>query len=162
MKRLPLIVGDKQKRAVVDTVKSILENKGHDILSISPRATVYEAIAEMARNEVGALMVVLDRKLVGIVSERDYARKVILLGKSSKETLVEEIMTPSVITVTLSHTVDECMRIVTDHRVRHLPVVDAGELLGMVSIGDLVKTLLSSQSYTIDQLHTYIKTEYPL
>jgi CBS domain-containing protein len=162
MKRLPLTVGDKHKRAVVDTVKSILENKGHDILSISPRATVYEAIAEMARNEVGALMVLLDRQLVGIVSERDYARKVILLGRSSKETLVEEIMTPSPITVTLAHTVDECMRIVTDHRIRHLPVVDAGELLGMVSIGDLVKTLLSSQSYTIDQLHTYIKTEYPL
>jgi CBS domain-containing protein len=161
MKSLPFTLGDKRKRAVVDTVKSILETKGHDVLSIAPAATVYDAIADMARHEVGALMVVLDRELVGIVSERDYARKVILQGRSSRETLVQEIMTPSPVTVTLSHTVDQCLRIVTDQRIRHLPVVDGGELKGMVSIGDLVKTIISSQSYTIDQLHTYIGATYP-
>ena len=156
MKKLPFTLGDKRKRAVVETVRSILENKGHDILSISPGATVYEAIAEMARRDVGALLVLSNGKLVGIISERDYARKVILQGKSSKETLVQEIMTPSVVTVTSSQTVDECMRIVTDRHIRHLPVVENGELRGMVSIGDLVKTIISSQSYTIDELYTYI------
>jgi len=156
MKKLPFTLGDKRKRAVVETVRSILENKGHDILSISPGATVYEAIAEMARRDVGALLVLSNGKLVGIISERDYARKVILQGKSSKETLVQEIMTPSVVTVTSSQTVDECMRIVTDRHIRHLPVVENGELGGMVSIGDLVKTIISSQSYTIDELYTYI------
>jgi CBS domain-containing protein len=156
MKKLPLTLGDGRKRAVVDTVRSILENKGHDVLSISPGATVYEAIAEMACGEVGALLVLSNGELFGIISERDYARKVILQGRSSKETLVQEIMTPSPITVTSSHTVDECMRIVTERRVRHLPVVDNGEVNGMVSIGDLVKTIISSQSYTIDQLYTYI------
>src|SRR5262249_39751397 len=152
----------KRKRAVVDTVSSVLDNKGHDVISITPDASVFEAIAEMAHREVGALVVLSDAELVGIISERDYARKVILQGKSSKETLVEEIMTPSPITVTLSNTVDDCLRIVTERRIRHLPVVDNGELKGMVSIGDLVKTIISSQSYTIEQLHIYIGTDYPV
>jgi signal-transduction protein with cAMP-binding, CBS, and nucleotidyltransferase domain len=160
MKKLPLRLSEKRKRAVVDTVRSILECKGRDIVSISPSATVHEAIAEMAEREIGALLVVSDRKLVGIISERDYARKVILQGRSSKETLVREIMTPSPITVTLAHTVDECMRIVTNKRIRHLPVIDEGELKGIVSIGDLVKAIISSQAYTIDQLHTYIGSGY--
>jgi CBS domain-containing protein len=112
----------------------------------------------MARSEVGALVVLSGRELVGIVSERDYARKVILQGRSSKDTLVQEVMTPSPVTVAPCDTVDECMRIVTERRIRHLPVVEAGELKGMVSIGDLVKTILSAQSYTIEQLHTYIAT----
>jgi CBS domain-containing protein len=157
MKNLPLTLGDTQKRAVVETVHSILENKGYDVLSTSPGVTVYDAIADMARWEVGALLVLSNGKLVGMISERDYARKVILQGRSSKETLVQEIMTPSPVTVTSSQTVDECMRIVTDKRVRHLPVVDDGDLKGMVSIGDLVKSIISSQSYTIDQLYTYIR-----
>ncbi len=140
----------------METVRSILENKGSEIVSISPDATVYEAIAEMARREVGALLVLSDRELVGIVSERDYARKVILQGRSSKETSVHEIMTPSPITVTPAHTIDDCMRIVTDKHIRHLPVMDEGELRGLVSIGDLVKAIISSQAYTIDQLHAYI------
>lgn len=161
MNKLPLRLGNRRKRAVVDTVRSVLEHKGCDIISISPGATVYEAIAEMARMEVGALLVLAGRELVGIVSERDYARKVILQGRSSKETLVQEIMTPSPITVTPAHTLDECMRIVTNNRIRHLPVVDGGELKGVVSIGDLVKAIISSQAYTIDQLHTYIGTGYP-
>ena len=154
-------LGDKKKRAVVDTVRSILDSKGHDIVSISPDATVYEAIAEMAHTGVGALMVLSGRELVGIISERDYARKVILEGRSSKETLVRHIMTSSLITVTPSYTVDECMRIMTDRRIRHLPVMEGCELQGVVSIGDLVKTIISSQAYTIDQLHTYIAAEYP-
>jgi CBS domain-containing protein len=160
MKEVPLRLGDSRKRAVVDTVRSILEDKGHDIISISPRATVYQAIEEMSQREVGALLVLSDEELVGIISERDYARKVILKGRSSKETLVHEIMTPAPITVTLAQTVDECMRIVTDKHVRHLPVVDEGVLKGMISIGDLVKAIISSQSDTIDQLHSYIGSGY--
>jgi CBS domain-containing protein len=149
-------IGDRSKRAVTDTVHSILETKGYGVISISPTATVFEAIAEMARFRVGALIVLSDLKLVGIVSERDYARKVILQGRSSKDTLIQEIMTPSPITVAPSDTVDECMRIVTEYRIRHLPVVEQGELKGMISIGDLVKAIISAQSYTIEQLHTYI------
>jgi len=161
MKKLPLKPGDKEKRANVDTVRSILEAKGHDVLSISPEATVYEAIADMARLRVGALMVVSGRELVGIISERDYARKVILQGRSSRDTTVQQIMTPSPITVTSAQTVDDCLRIVIEKRIRHLPVVDSGELKGLVSIGDLVKTVISSQAHTIDQLHTYIEAGYP-
>jgi CBS domain-containing protein len=162
MNKLSFKPADIRKRANVDTVASILESKGRDVLSISPDATVYEAIAAMADNQVGALLVLSGRELVGIISERDYARKVILRGRSSKETLVHEVMTPSPITVRMSHTVDECMRIVTDNRIRHLPVVDNGELQGLVSIGDLVKTIISSQAYTIDELHAYIEAEYPV
>lgn len=148
------------KRAVLDTVRSILDNKGYDVVSISPDSTVFDAVAEMARAEVGALLVIAGGHLEGIVSERDYARKVILQGRSSKETLVREIMTPSPITVTLDQSVDECMRIVTERRIRHLPVVDGGEIRGMVSIGDFVKAIISSQAFTIDQLHMYIGTGY--
>jgi CBS domain-containing protein len=158
MKRLPLRLSDRRKRAVLDTIHSILENKGGDIVSISPSATVYEAVAQMAERGIGALLVLSDRDLLGIVSERDYARKVVLQGRSSRETRVQEIMTPSPITVTPAHTVDECMRIMTDNRIRHLPVVYQGELKGIVSIGDLVKAIISSQAYTIDQLHSYIRT----
>jgi CBS domain-containing protein len=155
MKKLPLRIGDRRKRAVIDTVRSVLERKGRDIVSISPSATAYEAITEMARNEVGALLVLSDRHVVGIVSERDYARNVILQGRSSQEILVQEIMTRSPTTVTSGHIVDECMRIVTNKRIRHLPVVDEGELKGVVSIGNLVKAIISSKAYTIDQLHAY-------
>ena len=161
MNELSFRPSDIWKRANVDTVASILENKGRDVISISPDATVYEAIVTMADNQVGALLVLSGRELVGIIAERDYARKVILRGRSSKETLVYEVMTPSLITVSLSHTVDECMKIVTENRIRHLPVVDNGELQGLVSIGDLVKTIISSQAYTIDELHAYIEAAYP-
>jgi CBS domain-containing protein len=153
-----LKVGDGNKRAVVDTVRIVLEVKGYDVASTTPNATVYDAIAEMAERSVGALVVLSEQQLVGIVSERDYARKVILQGRSSKITLVRDIMTPCPITVTLDHTVDHCLRIMTEKRVRHLPVVEQGELRGIVSSGDLIKAIISSQAYTIDQLHTYIAT----
>jgi len=161
MKKIPVRPGDGTKRAVVDTVRSILAHKGSDVASIAPIATVYQAILQMAMRGVGALPVVLEGKLIGIVSERDYARKVIILGRSSNETLVSDIMTPSPHTVTPDHTVDECLRIVTDHHIRHLPVIEEGELVGIVSIGDLVKAIISSQAYTIDQLHSYIGAGYP-
>jgi len=157
MREVPFAVGDQSKRAVVDTVHSILEAKGRDVWSIAPGATVFDAIDQMARRSVGALMVLSGNDLAGIISERDYARKVILQGRSSKETLVKEIMTPApLVTVTPDQTVDACLRLITERRVRHLPVVDDQGLQGMISIGDLVKAIISSQAYTIDQLHTYI------
>jgi CBS domain-containing protein len=141
---------------VSGTVSSILSNKGRQIWSIEPEATIFDAIAMMAEKSVGALMVCAGGRLLGIISERDYARKVILQGKSSKDTLVREIMTDSIITVTPAHTVDDCMRIITDHRVRHLPVLEDDRLVGMVSIGDLVRTIIAHQAETIDHLHAYI------
>ena len=138
------------------TVSSILNNKGRQIWSIEPEATIFDAIAMMAEKSVGALLVCSGGKLAGIISERDYARKVILQGKSSKDTLVREIMTDSVVTVSPNHTVDDCMRIITDHRVRHLPVLDNDRLVGMISIGDLVRAIIAHQAETIDHLHAYI------
>ena len=143
------------------SIASILSRKGGEIWSVKPEATVYEAIALMAEKGVGAMLVVSGGELVGIFSERDYARKVILLGRSSKETLVRDIMTSKVITATPEHTVDECMRIVTHNHIRHLPVMEAGKLVGIVSIGDLVNAIIDSQAHTIDQLHTYISGSYP-
>lgn len=115
----------------------------------------------MAEKEIGALMVMDGGKLVGIVSERDYARKITLQGKSSKDTPVEEIMSTSLLTVTRNHTVEECMTLMTNHRVRHLPVMERDTLIGVVSIGDLVKAIISEQAQTIDHLHTYIGCQYP-
>lgn len=144
-----------------DTIASILRSKEREIWSVKPDATVYEAIALMAEKGVGAVLVVAKENLVGIVSERDYARKVILQGRSSKEALVREIMTSSLVTVTPANTVDECMRIITQHRIRHLPVLENGKLVGIVSIGDLVNAVISEQAHRIDQLHTYIGSNYP-
>ena len=145
---------------MAETVASILENKGYRIWSVEPEATIFDAIAIMAERSVGALVVCSEGRLVGMISERDYARKVILQGKSSKDTRVEEIMTPDVITVSSNHTVDECMRIITEHRVRHLPVVDGEELRGVISIGDLVRATIAAQAETIDHLHAYIVGRY--
>ena len=139
-----------------DTIASILQTKGRAVWSVPPQASVYDAIAMMADKRVGALLVMSQGKLAGIISERDYARKVILQGRSSKDTLVDEIMTQSVIAVTPDHTVDECMRIVTECRIRHLPVLLGEEVVGVVSIGDLVRNIISDQAHTINQLHTYI------
>jgi CBS domain-containing protein len=145
----------------VEKIDSILNNKDNRIWSMGPEETVYDAIALMADKGIGALLVVSGGQLVGVISERDYARKIILHGRSSKDTLIGEIMTVSPITVTPEYTVDECMRIMTQHRIRHLPVLDEGALVGVISIGDLVNAIIAAQAHTIDQLHTYITGRYP-
>jgi len=138
------------------TVKQILQSKTHGILSISPDATVYDALKLMAEKEVGALLVMEADKVVGIISERDYARKVTLHGKSAKEIHVSDIMTSKVVYVNTAQTVDECMALMTDKRVRHLPVYEDDRLVGVVSIGDLVKEAISEREYIIKQLESYI------
>ena len=144
-----------------ETVGAILRRKGRQIWSLAPDATVYDAIAVMAAKSAGAVLVISQGSLLGIVSERDYARRVILQGRSSKETQVREIMTSDLVTVTPENTVDDCMRIMTEHRIRHLPVLDRGELVGIVSIGDMVKAIIEDQAHTIAQLHTYLWGKYP-
>ena len=138
-------------------VKHLLELKGDAVYTIGPEAPVLDAIRQMAERGIGALLVVRGDELVGIVSERDYARKVILKGRSSKDTPVAEIMTASPISVDPASTVDECMRLCTDQRVRHLPVIDGARLAGVVSIGDLVKAVIDDQAVEIDQLQRYIR-----
>ena len=137
-------------------IHQLLESKGHDVWSVAPEASVYAAISLMAEKEVGALMVLAHGKPVGLVSERDYARKVILAGRSSKEMLVHEIMTTRIICANPKQTIEECMALMTDKRVRHLPVIDHKELVGMISIGDLVKAIIHEQKFIIEQLEHYI------
>lgn len=137
-------------------VGDILKSKGHEVWSVKPDDTVFDSLKLMAAKEVGALLVLDEDRLVGIVTERDYARKVILEGKSSKSSSVAEVMTPRVLCVTPERTVDECMALMTDKRARHLPVVDHKRVVGVVSIGDLVKALISEQQVLIDQLQNYI------
>jgi CBS domain-containing protein len=137
-------------------IGAVLKNKSGDIWSISPAASVYEAIEMMAEKQVGALPVMENGQLLGIISERDYARKIILKGRSSKETAVADIMTSNPITITPQHTVAECMKIVTEKRFRHLPVMEGGKMVGMVSIGDLVNWVISEQQQTIRHLEAYI------
>jgi CBS domain-containing protein len=138
------------------TISEILTHKGNQAWSISPEATVFDAIQLMADKNIGALLVTHADKLLGILTERDYTRKVALKGKSSKQTAVKEILSGQVIHVTPDHTVEECMRLMTDHRVRHLPVLEADQIVGVVSIGDLVNWIITAQSSTIHQLQTYI------
>jgi CBS domain-containing protein len=140
------------------TVRQVLEGKGRLIYSVEPDQPVLEAIRSMAEHHVGALVVLKGTELLGIVSERDYARKVILLGRASNETPVWQIMTAPVTTVALHDSVQDCMRLVTDLRIRHLPVIDAGRVIGIISIGDLVKAVIEEQQRTIEQLETYIRS----
>jgi CBS domain-containing protein len=138
------------------TVRQLLEAKAPEVFAIGPNAPVLDAIKLMADKRIGALLVMDAGRLVGIVSERDYARKVVLQGRSSKDTPVRDIMTAEVMTVSLNDSADRCMQLVTDRRIRHLPVLDGDAVLGVVSIGDLVKAVIEDQQLELDQLQRYI------
>ena len=140
----------------IGTISEILSHKGSTVWSISPDATVFEAIQMMADKNIGALLVTENNKLVGIIPERDYTRKVVIKGKYSRTTAVKEILSSHVIHVTPSHTVQDCLRLMTDHHFRHLPVLDGDRIAGIVSIGDLVNWIISAQQSAISQLQTYI------
>jgi CBS domain-containing protein len=146
---------------VLDPVSLILRKKGCEIWSVPSDATVYSAMQIMAEKNVGALLVIDQGRLAGVISERDYARKVILLGRGSKETVVSEIMTPSPLTIGPGCSVDEAMRLMTTSRMRHLPVVSDSDILGIISIGDLVNWIAFAQDHTIEQLEHYIEGKYP-
>ncbi len=143
------------------SVGTLLDGKGRGVFSIAPDASVYSAIEEMAERGVGALVVIENGRLAGIISERDYTRKVILAGRSSRETQAEEIMSTDLVTVAPTDSVGHCLRVMTEHRVRHLPVVANGEVVGVLSIGDLVKHVIAEQESTIDHLQSYIAGAYP-
>jgi len=138
------------------TIHQILDHKGTDIIWVAPESTVYDAIRKMAEKGIGALLVMRDGEPVGMLSERDYARKVILEGKSSRETRVKDIMSDSLITIEGRATADAGLALMTRHRIRHLPVVDGGKLIGVVSIGDLVNAVIDDQQKLIEQLERYV------
>lgn len=140
------------------SVADLLHSKGNQVWAVAPDQTVLDALRMMAEKEVGALLVTSDEQLVGIVSERDYARKIVLKGKSSETTPVRDVMSSDVTSVSPNQTVEECMAVMTEKRVRHLPVLDGGRLVGIVSIGDLVKAVIEDQEFTIRQLEHYIHT----
>ena len=145
----------------VDIIESVLKLKGRQVLFVAPTATVYEAIEKMSEKSVGSLLVMSEGQLAGIISERDYARKVILKDRSSKLTQVREIMTTPVITVTPQDSVEECMRTMTENRIRHLPVVDRDRVVGVISIGDMVNWIITAHEETIGHLQSYIAGQYP-
>ena len=142
------------------TVRQLLQIKSNEIWSVTPQDSVFDALQMMADRNIGVLLAIEDGKLVGIFSERDYARKVILLGKTSKDTLVSEVMTASVLYVTPEMTIVECMALMTAKHVRHLPVIENENILGIVTIGDVVKKVISEQQFTIQQLENYITGRY--
>jgi len=139
------------------TVRQLLAAKGHSTLSVSPESTVYDALSVMANHKIGALLVLSNDHLVGIFSERDYAREVVLKGRASRTTAVSEIMSKQVITVTPENTVEDCMNLMSGKRIRHLPVVENNKVIGILSIGDLVKETITYQQFLIQQLETYIQ-----
>ena len=138
------------------TVRDILNTKGHDVWCIGVGNTVFEALRHMAEKEIGALVVMDGPRLAGIISERDYARKIVLLGRTSPNTLVKEIMTSHVAYTHPEQSIEECMAIMTDKRIRHLPVLEGDQLVGIISIGDIVKDIISEQEFMIQQLEQYI------
>lgn len=146
----------KKESMFIESIGSVLRNKGHQICSVAPGATVYDAIALMAAKSVAAVLVISEGVLVGIVSARDYGRKVILKGKSSKDVLVQEIMTTSLVTVTPATSVLDAMALMTRHHIRHLPVFEQSKLEGVVSMADLVSEIITGQAFAIDQLQKYI------
>lgn len=137
-------------------VAEILKSKGNRIISVSPNTSVYDALVIMGQKNIGALMVIEQDELVGIFSERDYARKVVLVNRTSRETLISEIMTVTVITVSASDTIEHCMELMSGRKIRHLPVEDHGKVIGIISIGDVVTAIIESQKETISLLHDYI------
>ena len=137
-------------------IQTLLKKKGYDVWSIAPDASVYDAIHLMAEKAVGALIVMDGSKLVGVISERDYARKIILEGRSSENTKISEIMSSEVITTGPDNRIEECMAIMTERRIRHLPVLDGNEVLGVISLGDLVKYIIAEQQFVIEQMERYI------
>lgn len=140
------------------TVKHILANKSAEVYSVRPETTVFQALEEMMNKNISALVVLSEGEIKGIFTERDYARKIVLLGRSSKETPVSEIMTRDLITISPSDTIDYCMGLMTDKHIRHLPVVEDNKVCGMISIGDVVKSIIEIQQSTIEQLQTYISS----
>jgi len=143
------------------TVHDILRSKQSSVWTTTPQASVYEAIGLMGEHNIGALVVVEDGKVVGVLSERDYSRKVVLRGRTSRDTVVDEIITRPAITVDPGSTIESCMELMTKNRIRHLPVVDDGELVGLISMGDTVNWMLHTQHHLIQQLHGYISGDYP-
>jgi CBS domain-containing protein len=141
-------------------VCEILQSKGHDVWFVRPEALVFDAVKMMSERSVGALLVMEGEKMVGIITERDYARKVVLAGKSSKQTQVKDIMTQRVLWVAPERTIEECMALMTDKKVRHLPVIENTQVVGIVSIGDLVKAIIAEQQVIIDQLQNYINPRW--
>ena len=145
---------------VTGTIDGVLQLKGRHVFSVSPEITVFEAIQVLAEKNVGALLVMSGEQLVGLFSERDYTRKVAIKGKSSKQVFVKEIMSPALVTITPQQSIEEGLRLMNNHRVRHLPVLDAGKVVGIVSIGNLVNWVISAQNAAIDQLQDYITGKY--
>ncbi len=146
---------------ITGTISALLQNKGAQVYSVAPETAVFDAIRLMAEKNIGALVVTSGGQVVGVFSERDYTRKVALLGRSSKETQVSELVSAPVISADPDSSIEDCMRLMTNHRIRHLPVLEGGKLAGIVSIGDLVNWIISTQSQEIDQLKTYITGQYP-